>query len=83
MPQHPLFKKYTREYLHEVTGFSKGYLSRIATGRIPISSSFIERVCFKFRKPESELFLPIATEVPPTEVPPTEVPKPKRRHKKE
>ena len=44
-PHHPIFKKYTREHLHEVTGFSKGYLSRIATGKITMSSSFIERMC--------------------------------------
>lgn len=58
--QHPLFIKYTREWLHQVTGFSKGYLSRVATGRIPLSRSFIERVCFKLNRPESELFLPDA-----------------------
>ena len=62
MPQHPVFHTYTREYLHEVTGFSKGYLSRMATGRIEMSRSFIERVCFKLQKPEEELFLPAATE---------------------
>jgi len=58
MPQHPLFIKYTREWLYQRTGFSKGYLSRVATGKVPLSRSFIERVCFKLREPESELFLP-------------------------
>ena len=62
MSQHPLFIKYTREWLHEVTGFSKGYLSRVATGKTPLSRSFIERVCFKLNQPEEELFLPEAVE---------------------
>lgn len=62
MPQHPLFHKYTRDWLSEVTGYSKGYLSRVATGKIPLSRSFVERVCFKLGKPEEELFLPDAIE---------------------
>jgi len=62
MPQHPLFIKYTRDWLHEVTGFSKGYLCRVATGKIPLSRSFIERVCFKLGEAEAHLFLPDAAE---------------------
>ena len=62
MLHHPLFIKYTRDWLHEVTGFSKGYLCRVATGRVPLSRSFIERVCFKLGEPEAELFLPDAAE---------------------
>ena len=62
MPQHPLFIKYTRDWLHEVTGFSKGYLCRVATGKVSLSRSFIERVCFTLKLPEAELFLPDATE---------------------
>ena len=58
--QQPLFIKYKRDWLHEVTGYSKGYLSRVATGKIPLSRSFIERVCFKLNQPESQLFLPDA-----------------------
>ena len=58
--QHPLFFQYTRDWLHQVTGFSKGYLSRVATGKIPLSRSFIERVCFKLNQLESDLFLPDA-----------------------
>ncbi len=58
MSQHPLFLKYTREWLSEVTGFSKGYLCRVATGKVPLSRSFIERVCFKLKECEAELFLP-------------------------
>lgn len=61
MPRHPVFIKYTRDWLHEVTGFSKGYLSRVATGKVPLSRSFIERVCFKLNEPdEAVLFLPEA-----------------------
>jgi len=56
--QHPVFHKYTRDWLHEMTGYTKGYLSRIATGKVPLSRSFIERVCFKLNQPEAELFSP-------------------------
>jgi len=56
--QEPLFFKYRRDWLHEVTGYSKGYLSRVATGNIPRSRAFVERVCFRLELPESELFLP-------------------------
>ena len=62
MQQHPLFIKYTRDWLSKITGFSKGYLCRVATGRVPLSRSFIERVCFKLGEPEAMLFLPDATE---------------------
>lgn len=60
--QHPLFIKYRREWLSKVTGYSKGYLCRVATGKISLSRSFIERVCFKLNKPEAELFLPHTNE---------------------
>jgi transcriptional regulator with XRE-family HTH domain len=57
MPQqHPLFIKYKRDWLHEITGYSKGYLSRVARGRTSLSRSFIERVCFKLNQPEEDLF---------------------------
>lgn len=64
--QHPIFNKYTRAWLSEVTSFSKGYLSRVATGKTPLTHSFIERVSFKLQQPAGELFLPEATaeEVP-------------------
>jgi len=55
--QHPVFIIYQRDWLAEVTGFSKGYLCRVATGRYPLSRSFVERVCFKLGKLEAELFL--------------------------
>lgn len=54
--RHPLFIKYNREWLSKITGYSKGYLCRIATGGQPLSRSFIERVCFKLNQPEAELF---------------------------
>ncbi|MBA7574811.1 hypothetical protein ES708_16626 [subsurface metagenome] len=57
MEQHPLFKKYTRDWLHRVTGYSKGLLSRVATGKVPLNRSFVERVCYKLGLPEEELFL--------------------------
>jgi len=60
MQQHPVFIKYTREWLSQVTGFSKGYLSRVATGRLPLTRSFVERVCFRLDQPEAELFSPDA-----------------------
>lgn len=57
-PQDPLFTKYNREYLSEVTGYSGGYLSRVANGKIPVSRSFIERVCFALGEPAGDLFSP-------------------------
>jgi len=56
--QHPVFIKYRREWLSKVTGYSRGYLSRVATGRIPLSRPFVERVCFRIGEPEDKLFLP-------------------------
>lgn len=82
MAQHPLFLKYTRDWLNEVTGFSKGYLSRVATGKVALSPSFMERVCFKLGKSEAELFLPDAAEAPSTSRHPNDNPmvtKPGRR----
>jgi len=63
--QHPLFKKYTQAWLHRVTGFTKGYLSRVSTGRVSLSRPFIERVCYKLGLPEEELFSPQAKRLPP------------------
>ncbi len=58
MEQHPLFTIYKRDWLHRITGYSKGYLSRVATGKTPLSRSFIERVCFKLERRGDELFIP-------------------------
>jgi len=66
MEEQPLFSQYRRDWLHKVTGYSKGYLCRVATGKIPLSRSFIERVCFTLSKPEAELFLPDAVSAQPT-----------------
>ena len=57
MQQHPVFRKYKNEWLHEVTGYSKIYLLRVASGSVPLSRSFTERVSFKLDKPAEELFL--------------------------
>lgn len=54
--QHPIFAKYTRQWLHEVTGYAKGYLCRMAIGRSPLTRAFIERVSLKLNQPEEELF---------------------------
>jgi len=43
--------------LHQSTGFTKGYLCKIATERVPLTRSFIERVCHKLNQSEEELFL--------------------------
>lgn len=58
MAQHPLFIKYRRTYLHQATGYSLGYFSRLALGKTPLSRAFIERVSFRLGQPEAELFLP-------------------------
>ena len=65
MNNHPLFLIYTREFIHERTGFSKSYLCRISRGRTPLTRSFIERMCYKLKRSEEELFSP---EEPPVEV---------------
>jgi len=54
--QYELFKKYRRQWLSEATGFSKDYLCRLATGKQAMSRSFIERVCYKLKESEEELF---------------------------
>lgn len=64
MQQHPVFRKYKSEWLHEVTGYSKIYLLRVASGNVPLSRSFIERVSFKLNEPAEELFLLDAGSVP-------------------
>ena len=63
--EHPVFLKYSREWLHQVTGYSLGHLCRIARGRVPLTRYFIERVCLKLGKPEAELFLPDAARASP------------------
>lgn len=58
MEQHPLFVKYTRQWLSEKTGYSKGYLCRVATGKTRLSLYFVERVAYTLQQHPSELFLP-------------------------
>jgi len=55
--QHPLFVKYKRDWLHQETGYSKGYLSRVATGRVPLTTAFVDRMSFKLGVPVDELFI--------------------------
>jgi len=57
MQQHLVFRKYTRDWLHELTGYSKIYLSRVASGNVPLSRSFVDRVSFKLNEPAEKLFL--------------------------
>ncbi|MBA7622981.1 hypothetical protein ES703_30368 [subsurface metagenome] len=57
MPQHPIFIKYTRIWLHEVTGYSKGYLCRVATGKIPLGRLFVEKAAAALGEPAGSLFL--------------------------
>ena len=61
--QHPLFIKYTRDWLHDITGYSKVYLCRVSTGKVPLSRSFVERVSFRLREPAEALFLLDASNV--------------------
>lgn len=64
MQQHPVFRKYKSEWLHEVTGYSKIYLLRVASGNVPLSRSFIERLSFKLNEPAEKLFLLAAAGIP-------------------
>ncbi len=64
--RHPLFAKYSRAWLSATTGYSKGYLCRIATGKVPFPHFFIERVCSALNQTKSELFLPDAVRASPS-----------------
>jgi hypothetical protein len=57
MTQHPIFKKYTRDWLHDQTGYSKIYLSRVASGRVPLSKPFVDRMAYKLQEPAEALFV--------------------------
>jgi cytochrome c556 len=54
----PIFEKYNRSYLIKTTGFSRGHLSRIARGKVPLTRSFIAKACFALEEPAKKLFLP-------------------------
>jgi len=57
MRNHPLFAKYTRNYISEMTGYSKAYLSRVFRGRTPLSRYFVERVSYSLREHPADLFV--------------------------
>ncbi len=54
--QYLIFLKYTREYLSQVTGYSKGYLSRIASGSREPGEVFIGVCCHTLKEPQEDLF---------------------------
>ena len=58
--QYAVFRKYKRDWLSEVTGYSKGYLCRIATGKTLLTRSFIYRLCSRLNESEEELFRKIS-----------------------
>lgn len=58
MRSHPLFSKYTRDYISHMTGYSKAYLSRVFRGKTPLSRYFVERVSYSLREHPADLFLP-------------------------
>jgi len=64
MPKHPVFRKYTREWLSEHTGYTRGYLSKVSTGKMPLTRTFMEMVSFKLNEPKESLFLLDAASVP-------------------
>lgn len=55
--QHPVFRKYTREYLSQQTGYSRCYLSKVSTGKMPLTRTFIQMVSYRLGEPEDQLFL--------------------------
>ena len=59
---HPIFFKYTRSWLHELTGYSKGYICRVATGKLPVSRLFMAKAAIALGEPEAALFLLIKGE---------------------
>jgi len=56
--QQPIFRKYRREYLAEVTGYSLEYLCRVARGANPLGQTFMDRCCHKLKEPQRKLFDP-------------------------
>jgi len=54
--QYLIFLKYTREYLHQVTGYSKHTLSRIANGSNGPSEVFIGVCCYNLEESQDDLF---------------------------
>lgn len=54
--QYTIFLKYQRGYLSKVTGYSRGHLSRIATGAKSPSEPFIGVCAYNLKEPAEELF---------------------------
>lgn len=54
--QYAIFLKYNREYLAQATGYSKGYLSRIASGAQVPSEVFIGVCCHNLKESQDDLF---------------------------
>ena len=54
--QYLIFLKYTREYISQITGYSKGYLCRIATGAREPSEPFIGLCCHTLKESQHDLF---------------------------
>lgn len=54
--QYQIFIKYTREYLAQVTGYSKGYLCKIATGKQALPEGFVSACCRWLKESEDDLF---------------------------
>ena len=57
MREHPIFLEYRRLWLHQVTGYSLGYICRVANHKVPLSRPFVERCCFKIGRRPEELFI--------------------------
>ncbi|MBA7694675.1 hypothetical protein ES703_103288 [subsurface metagenome] len=54
--QYAIFLKYQRGHLSQATGYSRGHLSRIATGAKPPSKAFIGVCAHSLSEPAEELF---------------------------
>ncbi|MBA7674420.1 hypothetical protein ES703_82634 [subsurface metagenome] len=54
--QYLIFMKYQRGYLSKITGYSRGHLSRIATGAKAPSEPFIGVCAYNLKEPAEELF---------------------------
>jgi len=54
--QYLIFLKYTREYLSQVTGYSKGHISRVVSGNREPSEIFIGVCCHTLKEPKEDLF---------------------------
>lgn len=69
--EYQIFHKYSRKYLSEITGYSRAYISRIASGNKPLGSGFIARCCHTLNETEQYLFQ-VVTVVSLAPAPPSE-----------